>query len=78
MTTVRLTKYQQQLLCDMWKLMPPKVRAQLPGDVVRDVELTAQDIAAVTHIIAQQREASGCKNRRRRLDALLKELSSTA
>jgi hypothetical protein len=76
LTTVRLTKYQQRYLTGIWRDMPPEVRAQLTQQSVRNVDVDGKDIAGVLDAIEAQRAHTGCKARRRILDALAEAMTS--
>jgi hypothetical protein len=77
MATIRLKKYDQGLLCQVWPDMPPAVRCQLAQDAVRNVEIGSRHIDEAVARITVQRSGCQCKARSRRLDALLTVMRSS-
>lgn len=70
MPTVRLTKYQQRYLTEVWQGMPSKVRNQLTQESVRSIQVEPIHIAAAVAAIGAERARTSCKARCRNLDAL--------
>jgi len=75
MALVRLTKHQQDLLCEIWENMPSAIKEQLTRKSFRNVEIPSKDISEAARIIAAHRAGTRCKARCRRLDALAAALT---
>lgn len=70
MALVRLTKHQQDLLCEIWENMPSALKEQLTRKSVRNVEIDSKDVSEAVRIILARRAGILCKARSRRFDAL--------
>lgn len=78
MSTIRLNKYEQTLLCQIWRSMPAVVRDQLTQESVRDIDIDPVHAVQAVDIIAEQLAGTRCEARTRRLEALRDAIAPAA